>query len=233
MEARRLLIADNNEDLRLALARELQSFHYVRCCSTGTEALDILRREKPDLLVLGMSLPELDGLSLLETIAGENIRPMVLAMTTYDSDYLEACAYRLGVSYILKKPFHLETIVHRVLDMKQYLKSLPAKPTLEQLLADHLRPLGICPHQQGYPILSDAIIRLSADPGRLLCKQIYLDTASRFGTTYNAVESLIRRMIENSYDPETWKELFPDSSHHPTAKVFLKRMAYLLRETME
>lgn len=233
MEARRLLIAENNEDLRLALARELQGFHYVRCCGTGTEALEILRREKPDMLVLSMSLPEIDGLTLLETIAGENIRPMVLAITNYHSDYLEACSYRLGVSYILRKPFPLENAVHRVLDMKQYLKSLPAKPTVEQTLADCLRPLGICPHQQGYPILSDAIIRLSADPDSLLCKQIYLDTASHFGTTYNAVESLIRRTIENSYNPQTWQDLFPDISHHPTAKVFLKRIAYLLRDTLE
>ena len=124
MRAQRLLIAESNEDLRLLLSRELQAFHYVRCCGTGMEALQILRQEKPDMLILNMLLPELDGLTLLETIAAENIQPMVLALTSYRSDYLEDSAHRLGISCILLKPFSLETIVMRALDMKQHLKVL-------------------------------------------------------------------------------------------------------------
>lgn len=233
MEARRLLIAESNEDIRLALARELQHYHYVRCCATGTEALDLIRRERPDLLVLSMSLPELDSLTLLETIAAENICPMVLATTTYRSEYLESCAHRLGVAYILMKPFRLETIVHRVLDMKEYLRALPSKPSAQQVLDELLQPLGILPLHQGYPIVADAIIRMSSKPDRLLCKEVYLDTARHFGTSYHAVESQIRRIIENNWNPENWRFLFPDTHQHPTAKVFLKQIAHLLRQTME
>ena len=233
MEARRLLIAESNEDIRLPLARELQRYYYVRCCATGTEALDLIRRERPEMVVMSMSLTEIDSLTLLETIAAENIRTMVLAMSAYQSDYLEACAHRLGIAYILRKPFLVETIVHRVLDMKEYLRSLPAKPTVRQILEDLLQPLGILPCHQGYAIVTDAIIRMSADPDRLLCKEVYLDTARDFGTSHHAVESQIRRMIENSWNPERWHPLFPDSRQHPTAKVFLKRMAHLLRQATE
>lgn len=233
MEARRLLIAESNEDIRLALARELQRYYYVRCCATGTEALALIRQEQPELLVLSMSLPELDSLTLLETIAAENIRPMVLAITTYRSEYLESCAHRLGIGYILMKPFLTETIVHRILDMKEYLRSLPAKPSAQQLLDAQLQPLGILPLHQGYPIVSDAIIRMSADPDRLLCKEVYLDTARHFGTSHHAVESQVRRIIESNWNPESWQALFPDVHQHPTAKVFLKRMAHFLRQAME
>lgn len=233
MEARRLLIAESNEDIRLALARELQRHYYVRCCTTGTEALELIRQERPELVVLSMSLPELDSLTLLETIAAENIRPMVLATTAYHSDYLESCAHRLGIGYILRKPFLVDTIVHRVLDMKEYLHSLPAKPSDQQLLTTLLQPLGILPMHQGYAIAEFAIIRMSADPDRLLCKEVYLDTARHFGTSHHAVESQIRRLMENSWDPDRWQSLFPDTHQHPTAKVFLKRMAQLLRQAME
>lgn len=233
MEARRLLIAENNEDLRLALARELQAFHYVRCCGTGTEALRILRQEQPELLVLGMSLPEIDSLTVLETIAAENIRPMVLAMTTYRSEYLEYAAHRLGIAYILLKPCQLDTIVRRVLDMKQYLRTLPAKPTPEQLLEEHLRPLGIRPHIDGYSMVVLSTVRMSDDPDRLMSKEVYRDVAKALGTTYSVVEKTVRRLIQSAYDPEAWQELFPDFAGPPTAKVFLRRMARLLRRDLE
>lgn len=233
MEARRLLIAENNEDLRLALARQLQDFHYVRCCGNGMEALEILRREKPELLVLGMNLPELDSLSLLETIAAENIRPMVLAILNYRSQYLENSAQRLGIEYMILKPCRLESIVNRILDMKQYLKTLPARPTPEQQLEKLLQPLGITPVHPGYPILADAIVRMCADPDNLLCKTVYRDTGKHCGTTFQAVDSQIRRIIEGCWDPDTWNAYFPDVRRHPSAKIFLKRMARLLRETME
>lgn len=233
MDAQRLLIAESSEDIRLALVRELHTFHYVRCCSTGTQALEILRREKPEMLVLSMSLPELDSLTLLETIAAENIRPMVLALTTYRSDYLEASAQRLGIGYIMMKPFQMDRLVHRILDMKQYLRTLPAKPTPEQLLEKRLEPLKIRPGCQGYPILSYTVIRMAADPENLLCKEVYLDAAKQFGLTYQAVESRIRRTLEHSWDPVLWQNLFPGTVKPPSARVFLKQMALLLRSDME
>lgn len=233
MEARRLLIAENNEDIRLALSRALQSFHYVRCCSTGTEALNILRQEKPEMLVLDMTLPELDSLTLLETIAAENIRPMVLALVTYQSDYLEVSAHRLGISYFLMKPFTLSNIVRRILDMKDYLKSLPAKPTPEQLLETRLATLKILPQHPGYSVLVYVIVRMSEDPDNLLCKEVYLDAVRHFGLSRNAVESRIRRIIGSHCDLTAWQELFPDSVGLPSAGDFLKQMARLLREDVE
>lgn len=233
MEARRLLIAENNEDLRLALARELQSFHYVRCCSTGKEALTLLRREKPDILVLNMCLPELDGLTLLETIAAENIRPMVLAMTTYRSDYLANSAERLGISYILLKPCSLEHIVYRVLDLKRYLKTLPPQRTPEWILLDILTPLGFHEQLHGYAILQEVIFCMSAEAVPPLNKALYLDAAKTCGTTFHAVERTIRRLIEKCWDPDTWQCYFPGPARRPSAREFLIRISQLFREASE
>lgn len=233
MEARRLLIAEGNEDIRSALSAELQTFHYVRCCRTGVQALEILRSERPELLVLDMCLPELDGLTLLETIAAENIRPLVLAMTTFHSDYLTHAAHRLGVAHILLKPFSLDTLVRRVLDLNTYLHTLPASPTPEQKLETLLKPLGIHPQLHGYRFLEYAVLRFSQEGSDPVCKCIYRDTAEHFGVSYHAVETAIRRIIESCWQPETWQQHFPGHQHHPTAKVFLARMARLLQESAE
>lgn len=233
MEAQRLLIAENNEDLQLALARRLQNFHYVRCCSTGTEALELLRKEKPSLLVLNMCLPELDGLTLLETIAAENIRPMVLALTTFRSDYLAASAERLGVAHILLKPSSLDHIVYHVLNMKEYLRTLPPRRTPERILQELLAPLGIHPQLRGYHILQEVIFLMAAEPVPPQSKALYLDSAKNCGTTYHAVETTIRRIIESHFQPETWQTYFPGAARHPSSRVFLLTMTRLFREAAE
>lgn len=233
MEARRLLIADSNEDVCIALARALQPFHYVRCCGTGSRALEILRQERPDILVLNMMLPEIDGLTLLETIAAENIRPMVLALTTYRSYYLESAAYRLGVEYIMMRPFDLDFVINRVLDMKQYLRSLPPRLTPERILDGFLKSLSITPMVSGYPYIHEAILQMAPDPDRQLCKAVYRDVAKRFGVSVCAVESSIRRIIENHWDPVSWQQHFPDLTQPPAAKEFLRQMAWHLRDAVE
>lgn len=78
MDAMKLLIADGNEEFRRALAAELQGAYHVRCCGDGKEALSLLRSFVPDVLVLDLMLPELDGISLLQSAASAGLCPMVL-----------------------------------------------------------------------------------------------------------------------------------------------------------
>lgn len=233
MDALRLLIAESNEELRLSLAKELHAFHYVRCCGTGTEALEILRREKPDILILDMLLPELDGLTLLEIIASENIRPMVLALSTFWSDYLEISAHNLGVSYAMLKPPLMENVVRRALDLKQYLKARPSRQTPQTLLVPLLEPLSIHPGQPSYELLSDALILAAASREAPLCKVLYREVAKRHNTTVDTVERGIRRLLENTWSREQWESCFPGTQRRPSNKVFLLKMSVLLRQAME
>lgn len=57
LDALKLLIADDNEDFRQALADALQGAYYVRTCRTGREALTLLHSYRPDVLVLNLLLP--------------------------------------------------------------------------------------------------------------------------------------------------------------------------------
>ena len=110
---RKLLIADCSEEYRTALANALTDSYHVLCCRTGTEALDFLRRENPDILVLDLMLPELDGLTLLERSCAEGIRPMVLAATPILTGYVYSCAQRLGIEYLVRKPCDIDAIASR------------------------------------------------------------------------------------------------------------------------
>ena len=65
-----LLIADSNDAFRQQLAEAFKPHYHIFTCADGREALEILRREHCDCLVLDLMLPELDGISMLEMAVG-------------------------------------------------------------------------------------------------------------------------------------------------------------------
>ena len=69
METMTLLIADSSEEFRNNLINALQGNYRIQSCQTGKEALEILRNATPDLLIMDLMLPELDGLTLLQVLS--------------------------------------------------------------------------------------------------------------------------------------------------------------------
>ena len=88
MDRKKLLIAEGTEDFRAALTDSLRGAFHLRECGDGNLAMEMLRRFQPDILVLDLMLPGLDGISLLQMAAAAGIRPMVLATTRFVSDYV-------------------------------------------------------------------------------------------------------------------------------------------------
>lgn len=236
METRKLLIADSNEEFRLALAQALQTQFYVRCCATGTQALSLLRQDPPDILVLDLLLPELDGLTLLEQIVAEGIRPMVLATTTIPTDYISQCAVRLGIGYLMLKSCPIQAVTARVRDLNTHLVPPPQKPDLEELIRKKLHFLNISDKYLGYDYLFPALELLAKDPKQSFTKELYPDVAKRFGCTSRSVERCIRNAIEKAWehrDPAAWSHYFPQCTERPSNALFLSTLAKELRQEME
>ena len=83
MDMPRLLIADSCDEFRQILFSTLSGEYIIQTCSSGAKALSLLRSFRPQLMILDLALPELDGLSLLQRASQENIRPAVLVTGTY------------------------------------------------------------------------------------------------------------------------------------------------------
>ena len=107
----KLLIADCSEAYRTALTAALRNSYQVLSCRTGTEALELLHRERPDIFILDLMLPELDGLTLLERACADGLHPMVMAVTPLLSPYVFQCAQKLGIEYLVRKPCDIDAIV--------------------------------------------------------------------------------------------------------------------------
>ena len=115
----RILIIEDEE----VLADSLQDIltgegHQVRTARNGLDALDMLAREKPDLALLDLMLPLVDGLSVLKALRRESSSTAVLVVTSCSREALQG----LPVQGFLRKPFSLDALLGAV---KKVLSTLP------------------------------------------------------------------------------------------------------------
>jgi len=237
MERMKLLIADGTEDFRIALADALRGAYHVRQCSDGREALDQMRKFLPDIVVLDMMLPGLDGITILEMAASAGLRPMVLATTRYLSDYVVEASERLKVGYLMMKPCDVRATVARISDLGQRIcQPLVTQPDPRNHVSNLLLALGIPTKLKGYSYLREAVLLMAKDPAQSITKELYPAVGALCNADADNVERSCRSAIANAWgsrDEHLWRLYFaPDSSgtlKRPTNAAFISRLADTLR----
>ena len=108
----RLLVVDDEESVRNLICRILRDAgHEVEAAHDGRDALSKVLRRRPDLIVLDLMMPELDGWGVVDELYRQGRLPPVL-MLTARSDYdTFARAVRQGVSAFISKPFRLQDLL--------------------------------------------------------------------------------------------------------------------------
>lgn len=106
MNRKKLLIIDDESIITRALSRALKNEPYeIQIAEDGKKGLELIRKTKPDLIILDMMMPEMTGLQVLEKMKEEKIETPVIFMTAYGDYSTEKQAKDLGVSAYLTKPF--------------------------------------------------------------------------------------------------------------------------------
>ena len=228
---RKLLIADCSEDYRIALAAALQDQYQVLHCRTGTEARDLLYKEHPDIFVLDLMLPELDGLTLLERIYADGIRPVVLPVTSLLTPYVSGCTQRMNIEYIIRKPCEIDAVAARIKDLSLRLKAPQPKRDPVTFVSEILLCLGFSTKHNGYNYLREAILLMAKDPSQSVTKVLYPAVGHVCGCQKENVERSIRTALGYAWgrgDRVLWNRLFPDSDQRPSNAVFISRIAEAL-----
>jgi len=115
VDAPRLLLVDDEENLRSMLEAALRHSGFeVHPVATGRAALDAVRELRPDLIVLDVMLPDLDGFDVIKRLRSAGDRTPVLFLTARDATEDRVRGLTLGGDDYLVKPFSLEELVARI-----------------------------------------------------------------------------------------------------------------------
>lgn len=110
MKKRQILICDDEAGVRESLQMILGETHALDFVTNGEEALEYLKTHDPELLILDIKMPRLNGLETLKTVKTLKPRIRVLMITGYESSDVAAQAIRLGADNYLAKPFDREKV---------------------------------------------------------------------------------------------------------------------------
>jgi len=245
MERLKLLIADGTEDFRMALADILRGSYTLRTCEDGVTALELMHSFQPDIVVLDLMLPGLDGITLLQRAAAAELNPIVLATTRFYNDYVLRYIQELGVAYIMVKPCDVSAVVERVSDLEQRIcLPMTAKPDPRAYVSNMLLALGVPTKLKGYGYLREAILLLAKDPTQSITKVLYPDVAAIYKKENlridaKHVERSIRSAIEHAWDRRDdvlWRLYFAaeeSNLRRPSNGTFIARLAETVNRAME
>lgn len=213
LDTMQLLIADSTPEFRQALTNALQGHFRIECCGNGRDTLRHLLYAPPDILVLDLMLPELDGLSLLQEAESRSVHPIVLATTRLVNDYIVRTAEALNVSYLILKPCDIRATAARVLDLSRQIHLPPnSAPDRRTHASNILNALGFSASLNGYRYLREAILLMLEEPDQSVTKELYPAVAALCGSTPLQVERSIRSAVEKAWssrDDRVWMQYFP------------------------
>lgn len=111
----RILVVDDEQAVRESLRRSLSFNGYdIKLASDGHEAVDLVHRENPDLVILDVNMPNMDGLEVCRVLRGEGWGRPILMLTARDGVSDRVAGLDAGADDYLPKPFALEELLARV-----------------------------------------------------------------------------------------------------------------------
>ncbi|UCZ54618.1 sporulation transcription factor Spo0A [Bacillus shivajii] len=208
-------VADDNRELVNLLEDYINSQEDMDVIGTaynGQECLDLIDEKEPDVLILDIIMPHLDGLAVLEKLNSRQLakRPNIIMLTAFGQEDVTKKAVELGAAYYVLKPFDMDTLMNKVRDVSgngsTYVKS-PAAPhgqrenkpmNLDASITSIIHEIGVPAHIKGYMYLREAITMVYNDIELLgsITKVLYPDIAKKYNTTASRVERAIRHAIE-------------------------------------
>ena len=111
----RILVIDDDEQLLLLVRQILQKEGYdVSSTADGPHGIEIYKRERPDLVLLDIGLPSMDGIEVLKTIISHDESAKVVVFTAYGAEWTSTEAYSSGACDFIEKPVRPDVLLERI-----------------------------------------------------------------------------------------------------------------------
>jgi two-component system response regulator (stage 0 sporulation protein A) len=219
-----VLLADDNREFTNLLSEyisEQSDMHVSGVAYNGEEVIRHLEqaRNVPDVLILDIIMPHLDGLGVLERLKEMNLSPMpkIIMLTAFGQENITQKAVQLGASYYILKPFDMDILANRIRQLvgtsstsysasssfssttlKSNVVPLSKGKNLDANITSIIHEIGVPAHIKGYQYLREAITMVYNNIEILgaITKTLYPAIAEKFKTTPSRVERAIRHAIE-------------------------------------
>ncbi len=211
-------LVDDNKDFGEILEEylsEQEGFKIVGKAYNGNQALEMIQEKEPDVIVLDIIMPHLDGIGVLENLNVMDLkkRPKVIILTTLGQETTAHRSIELGADYYILKPFDLQVLSNRIRQLFEG-SSVREKNIVYQGQMNRvsrsmdvevtriIHQMGVPAHIKGYQYLRDAILFVIEDVNLLgaVTKELYPMIAQKYSTTASRVERAIRHAIELAWD---------------------------------
>lgn len=244
-----------HRSLRMAMQRDTQ-LNFVGGALDGAEAYRLIREKQPDVAIVDMVMPKVDGFTLIEQIKRDKLirkEPQFILTTPVHNEKIMAAAFRMGISYFLLKPYDPQVLTNRVKQLTGIENSCVPENGIfadeglktcgetesETEIRNMLRELGVPAHLRGYRYMVTAIQAVMEDEKMLECvtKVLYPLIAKEHGSTASRVERALRHAVEvawNRGSSEAQDRLFGNTVStrrgKPTNSEFIAVVSNCIRE---
>jgi len=247
-------IVDDNKELVHIMTEYLNGqddMEVIGAAYDGKECVQLLERMEPDILLLDIIMPHMDGLAVLQQIreTDRTNYPNIIMLTAFGQEEVMRKAVQHGASYFILKPFDFEHLLDKIRDICSHKNThsmvletgtskRKEKENIESSITNIMHDIGVPAHIKGYLYLREAITMVYNDIELLgsITKILYPDIAKKFNTTSSRVERAIRHAIEvawNRGNIDSITDLFGYtinvSKAKPTNSEFIAMVADKLR----
>ena len=207
----KVLIVEDNREYAYQLKKDIsegKDIEVVGVAYDGMEAVEYINTSKPDVVILDLVIPKLDGIGVMEKTYAQ--RPEFIVVSSASQDRIISRAIEAGAGYYMLKPIESSVILERIYQIKNSTSAVYAGEitlkreaiNLEARVTEVIHEIGVPAHIKGYQYLREAIIMTieNMDIINSITKQLYPTVAKAYNTTPSRVERAIRHAIEVAWD---------------------------------
>lgn len=204
----------------------------------GKTAIEIAKEKKPDVIVLDIILPEVDGFEVIERTREIYPDTKIIVVSSLNSSSFVQRAMNSGVEYFMVKPIDISLIIKRITEITERkemgIARVDSTKIIDEKITNIFITVGIPAHIKGYYFLREAIKLAIQEPNIInsITKRLYPSIASVYETSSSKVERAIRHAIEVAWNKgkiENINDVFGlkvyDSHEKPTNGEFIALVA--------
>lgn len=259
MENLRVAIADDNENVLRILNQVIDKeadLDVVGTASNGEDAYKIIKEKNPDVILLDIIMPMLDGLTVMERVKNDEEiknKTAFIIISAVGRESVAEDAFDMGATFYMMKPFDNQVLINHIRNVKNKKRGIKEVKSsniflqnntvinereLETKITAVIHDIGIPAHIKGYQYLRDSIMLAVKDNDIInsITKVLYPTIAKKYETTASRVERAIRHAIEvawNRGNTETLNDFFgytiSNGKGKPTNSEFIALIADSIR----